>query len=469
MVYRQHFIWLIVRLLLILGVMMCVPLATSLMGSDQLFFTLLVIGIVLISLSLELYYFLNRTLRELTQFLEHIRNRDFNLHFNEKESKGVRKNLYRTFNEVLEVYREIRIEREVHFRFLEHMIELIEIGIIVFDQQGRVVLGNTAASDLTGIQTLFSWDQMAKKNADFAAEVGSIYISGRVLFEPSKPGLYSRLAIQVSRTRMLEETYSLMTIQDISSVVDQKETGAWISLLRTLNHEIKNSVTPISSLADTLMMILQGEEGRYKTLKELEEENLKDFITSVETLKQRACSLHSFIDEYHKLTRIPAPDPEFFSCASLFAEIQDTFRGEMPAGGAGIKVDERYAGLEIRADRGLIAQVMINLVRNSLDAFENPSKAEILLSCTEFPDEIVIRVSDKGSGIDEDLMEDIFIPFFTTKSNGSGIGLSLVRQIMRLHGGQVRIDSQKGKGTTVSLVFPVRPDPSSGFQHILEH
>ena len=454
MVYRQHFIGVIVRLLLILGVLMCVPLATSLVGSDQLFFTLLVIGIVLISLSLELYYFLNRTLRELTQFLDHIRNRDFNLHFNEKESKGVRKNLYRTFNEVLEVYREIRIEREVHFRFLEHMIELIEIGIIVFDQQGRVVLGNTAASELTGIQTLYSWDHIAKKNAEFAAEVGSIYNSGRTLFEPIKPGIYSRLAIQVSRTRMLEESYSLMTIQDISSVVDQKETGAWISLLRTLNHE---------------MMILQGEEGRYKTLNELEEENLKDIIRSVETLRQRGRSLHSFIDEYHKLTRIPAPDPEYFSCASLFAEIQDTFRGEMSAGGAGIKVDDKYAGIEIRADRGLIAQVMINLVKNSLDAVENPSEAEILLSCTGATDEIVIRVSDNGSGIDADLMEDIFIPFFTTKSNGSGIGLSLVRQIMRLHGGQVRIDSQKGKGTTVSLVFPVRPDPPSGFQHILEH
>jgi nitrogen fixation/metabolism regulation signal transduction histidine kinase len=421
-------------------------------------FTLLVIGLVLVALVLELYYFMNRTLRELTQFLENIRNRDFNLRFNEKESKGIRKNLYRTFNEVLDVYREIRIEREIHFRFLEHMIELIEVGIIVFDQEGEVVLWNTSATNLTGIPTLKSWDQMVRKNEEFAAKVGNIYESGRVFFEPIQPGTSSRLVIQVSRTRMLDETYSLMTIQDVGSVVDHKETGAWIRLLRTLNHEIKNSVTPISSLADTIMMILKDTKGGYKSLGELEQENLADIIKSMETLQQRSLSLHSFIDEYHKLTRIPAPDPASFSCASLFREIKDTFSSEFERESVQLLIEESKTGMEISADRALIGQVMINLVRNSLDALAGQPKAEIVLSCKEVPDEKLISISDNGTGIDEDLMEDIFIPFFTTKKDGSGIGLSLVRQIMRLHGGHVRIKSRKGEGTTVCLVFPVRTD-----------
>lgn len=438
---------------------MCVPLCISLMEPGQLIFTLLVVGLLLIALTLELYYFLNRTLRELTQFLEHIRNRDFNLRFNEQESKGVRKNLYRTFNEVLEVYREIRIEREVHFRFLEHMIELIEVGIIVFDNDEGVVLWNTAASNLTGISALKSWEQVGRKNADFAAVVGTLKESLRVLYEPVNPGSYNRLVIQVSRTRMLDETYSLMTIQDISSVVDQKETGAWIRLLRTLNHEIKNSVTPISSLADTILMILQGDEGGYKSVGDLDQENLSDIIKSVETLQQRSKSLHSFIDEYHKLTKIPAPDPETFFCTSLFREIWDTFKSEMGSTGIRLKLEEKNPDLEIWADRGLIIQVMINLIRNSMDALAGQPEAEILLSCNKLPEELVLSVSDNGTGIDEDLMEDIFIPFFTTKNSGSGIGLSLVRQIMRLHGGHVRMSSQKGEGTTVCLVFPVRCDP----------
>jgi two-component system nitrogen regulation sensor histidine kinase NtrY len=178
MVYRRHFIGLLLRLIVILGVMVCVPLCISLAETGQLIFTLLVIGLILVALVLELYFFMNRTLRELTQFLEHIRNRDFSLRFNEKESKGDRKNLYRTFNEVLEIYREIRIEREVHFRFLEHMLELIEVGIIVFDQDGGVVLWNTAATSLTGTSRLGSWDQLVRKNEEFALQVGSIRESG---------------------------------------------------------------------------------------------------------------------------------------------------------------------------------------------------------------------------------------------------------------------------------------------------
>jgi two-component system nitrogen regulation sensor histidine kinase NtrY len=456
MVYRRHYLWLIVRLLIILGIMMCVPLCISLVEPGQLVFTLLVIGLSLVAFVLELYFFMNRTLRELTQFLEHIRNRDFNLRFNENESRGNRKNLYRTFNQVLEVYREIRIEREVHFRFLEHMLELIEVGIIVFDQEGGVVLWNTAATNLTGVSALESWDQLVRKNEEFAAQVGTIHESGRMLLEPAKHGTIGRLVVQVSRTRMLEESYSLMTIQDISSVVDHKETGAWIRLLRTLNHEIKNSVTPISSLADTIMMILKGERGQYKSVTELEQENLADIITSVETLQQRSLSLHSFIDKYHKLTRIPAPDPESFSCASLFREIKDTFIGEFEREGIQLVIQESKTDLEIRADRALIGQVMINLIRNSMDAMSGQPEAKILVSCDALPEELLISVSDNGTGIDEDLMEDIFTPFFTTKSGGSGIGLSLIRQIMRLHGGQVRISSEKGEGTTVCLVFPYR-------------
>lgn len=460
MVYKQHSIWLIIRLFLILGIMLCIPLTISLVDPGQQFFTLLVIAFILIAQAFELYFFLNRTLRELTRFLEHIRNRDFTLRFNENETKGPRRNLYRTFNDVLEVYREIRIEREVQFRFLEHMIELIELGIIVYDEKGSVVLSNTAASNLLGIHTLLSWDQMLKRKPDFAAKVGTIYESGNVLYEAKDQSSKSRLAVKVSRTRMLDQTYSLMSIQDIGSMVDQKETGAWLDLLRTLNHEIKNSVTPISSLADTIMMILMDEKRHYKSIEDLSQDNLDDIIKSAGTLQQRSKGLHSFIDEYHKLTRLPVPDPTVFKVQSLFREIQDTFQSELEHTGIRILGEEEESGLKIRADRGLIGQVMINLIRNSLDAFPGYSDGEIVLSSVVLPEGVCIRVSDNGEGIDLEILGDVFIPFFTTKTKGSGIGLSLVRQIMRLHGGQVSMESQKGKGTTVSLVFPGRPDPS---------
>jgi two-component system nitrogen regulation sensor histidine kinase NtrY len=436
--------------------MMSVPIVMKFVEPGQLVFTMLVILLVLVAQTIELYYYLNRTLRELIQFLEHIKNRDFNIRFNEKDSKGARKNLYRTFNDVLEVYREIRIEKEVHFRFLEHIVELIDIGIIVFDEGNRVVMSNTAASSLTGIAMLKTWEHMVEKSPELGASVGTIGESRRVLFES---GASTRLAIQVSRTRMLEESYSLVTIQDINSVVEQKETGAWIRLLRTLNHEIKNSVTPISSLADTLVMILQNDDGRYKSRDELQAQNMDDIIKSVETLQQRSKSLHGFIDEYHKLTRIPAPDARLVSCIILLRETTDLFQSELKSAGVRLKLDDKTPGPEINADHALIGQVLVNLIRNSMDALEGHEDPEITLTCEEHSKETTICVCDNGSGIEQELLEDIFIPFFTTKTNGSGIGLSLVRQIMRLHGGEVRISSQKGKGTTVCLIFPVRSAP----------
>jgi signal transduction histidine kinase len=209
------------------------------------------------------------------------------------------------------------------------------------------------------------------------------------------------------------------------------------------------------------MMILMGKQNGFKTVDDLNEENLADIIKSVETLQERSKRLCGFIDKYHKLTRLPIPDPEFFKVKSLFGEIHNTFRNEMELKGIRFVFEEQEPGLEIRADRGLVGQVMINLIRNSLDAVHGQGDAEILLSCTSIPEGNCIYVKDNGGGIDEDILEDIFIPFFTTKTSGSGIGLSLVRQIMRLHGGHVRITSEKKKGTSVCLVFPPSSDPQS--------
>lgn len=453
MVYKQHTFLLVLRLLLILAVMMGFPFVGRFMDPGQLVFTYLLLAIVLILLVIELYFFLNRTLRELTKFLEHIRNREFNLRFPEEKARGLRRNFFRIFNEILEVYRDIRIEKEAQFKFLEHMIELIEIGIIVFDQNGKVVLSNTAATHLISVPVLSSWEQIGKRNPGLNQTVGSIVHSGKVLYESGNSGSGSKLAIQVSLTRMLDENYSLMTIQDISGMVEHNETGAWMRLLSTLNHEIKNSITPINSLADTLMLILKDDRGNIKPLEELDQENLSDINTAVETLQQRGKSLFGFIDEYHKLTRIPAPDPEQLNCNILLESVSSVFQSELS--NTNIRLLVRYEDPvpEIRADRGMIEQVLINLIRNSLDAVAQQSHPEIVIGSYRRDSGVSLYVMDNGEGIEKELLEDVFIPFFSNKKQGSGIGLSLVRQIMRLHGGDVRIESTKGEGTTVTLGF----------------
>ena len=453
MVFKRNTLLLILRLVVILGVMMCIPLVTALIDPDQLLFTFLVIGLVLVLLIVELVFFLNRTNRELTGFLENIRNRDFSIRFNEAGTRGAKKKLYRIFNEVLQIYQDIRIEKEVQFRFLDQIIELAEVGIMVLDKDSRIVLMNTAAGNLIGISNPETWGQVQKKNPDFASAVDKIKGSGRQLFESGAGGFRIRLAIQASRTTMLEEPYLMITLQDVRSVVEEKETGAWIRLMRTLNHEIKNSVTPITSLADTILMILKHSDGNSKTLDEIDPGNLSDVLSSAETLHQRSKSLQNFIGEYQKLTRIPPPDPSDITVIPLLRETVSLFEGDLEKLDIGMSIEEADPDLKINADRGLIQQVLINLVKNSMEALTGSPDPEILLGCSESEEGVTLSVKDNGEGIEREILDDVFVPFYSTKKEGSGIGLSLTRQVMRLHGGDVRIASGKGEGTIVYLDF----------------
>jgi len=200
-------------------------------------------------------------------------------------------------------------------------------------------------------------------------------------------------------------------------------------------------------------MILQNEDGRYKSIDEISPQNLLDIITSMETLQQRNKSLHAFTEEYNKLTRIPAPDPEMILCETLYKETAAFFKSELLKRSIRLILDVKEKDQEIKADRQLIEQVLINLVKNSIDALEGCPNPEITLACDCSSDKVTLSVSDNGAGIEDEILEDIFVPFYSTKSHGSGIGLSLVRQIMRLHGGNVKVTSTKGEGTVISLIF----------------
>ena len=453
MIYKQNTLFLILRLMVILAVMMAIPFLTRFIEKDQLIFTYVVTVLILGVLIFELIRYTNRSNRELTEFLQHILNRDFNLRFNVDKARGTRKELYRTFNDVLQTYKDIKIEKEVQFRFLEHIVELIEVGIIVLDQSQKVVLINSSAEALVKVSSPGTWEQVRKKNQAFTDAVDQVKGSQRVLCE-SKSGQQSmRLVIHVNRTSMLEEPYTLVTFQDIGSVAEDMESGAWLRLMRILNHEIRNSITPISSLAETIMMILHHDNGLRKELTQLNPQNLSDIQVSIEALWQRSDNLHQFIDDYQKLTKIPAPVPMKIELQSFIEEIHSLFRTDFDNRKIKFLSEIEPDDHMLRADRNLLQQVMINLVRNGMDAMENMDNPELVIRTETEKDSIRISVADNGAGIEPDILSEIFVPFYTTKPQGSGIGLSLARQVMRMHGGNIWITSRKGEGTTVYLDF----------------
>jgi len=453
MVYKQNTLFLVLRLMVILAVMMAIPFLTGFIEKGQLIFTYVVIVLILVVLIFELIRYTNRSNRELTEFLQHILNRDFNLRFNVDKARGTRKELYRTFNNVLQTYKDIKIEKEVQFRFLEHIVELIEVGIIVLDQRQKIVLINSSAEAMVKVSSPGTWEQVRKKNQTFTDAVDQVKGSQRVLCESKSGQKTMRLVIHVNRTSMLEEPYTLVTFQDIGSVAEDMESGAWVRLMRILNHEIRNSITPISSLAETIMMILHHEDGHRKVLAQLNPQNLSDIQVSIETLRQRSDNLHQFIDDYQKLTKIPAPVPMKIELQSFIEEIHSLFRTDFDNRKIKFLSEIKPEDQMLRADRNLLQQIMINLVTNGLDALENVDNPKLVIRSQTEKGSIRISVTDNGAGIDQDILNEIFVPFYTTKPQGSGIGLSLARQVMRMHGGNIWITSRMRGGTTVYLDF----------------
>ena len=349
--------FLVLRLIVILAIMMAIPLLTRFIEKDQLIFTYIVIAMILGILVFELIRFTNRSNRELTEFLQHILNRDFNIRFNVDKTKGDRKELYRTFNDVLQTYMEIKIEKEVQFRFLDHIVELIEVGIIVLDQNEKVVLINSAAEALSKVTSPETWEQVRIKNQAFSEAVDGVKGPQRVLCEFKSGQETIRLVIHVNRTSMLDEPYTLITFQDIGSVAEDMETGAWVRLMRILNHEIRNSITPISSLTETIMMILQHEDGRQKDLHEISPQNLTDIMTSLDALQQRSENLHQFISDYQQLTKIPAPAPVEIELRSFLEEIHSLYRPEFEKRDIQFKLEIDSESQLIRADRNQLQHV----------------------------------------------------------------------------------------------------------------
>lgn len=453
MVYKQNTLFLVLRLVVILAVLMTVPFVTIFIERDQLIFTYIVIALVLGILVFELVRYTNRSNRELTDFLQHILNRDFNLRFNADEAKGTRKELYQTFNNLLQTFKEIKIDKEIQFRFLDHIVELIEVGIMVLDQDEKIVLMNSAAASILKVSYPGTWEQIRKKNRTFTDAIDQVKGSQRVLCEFKSGQETSRLVIHVNRTLMLDEPYTLITFQDIGTVAADMEAGAWIKLMRILNHEIRNSITPISSLTETIMMILKHEDGRLKEIDQISPQNLSDIMTSLEALQQRSDNLHQFISDYQILTRIPAPSPDEIELCSFLEEIRSLFRPEFEKRNIDCRIETGSSKQIIRADKNQVQQVLLNLVKNSMEALENIKAPHLIIRTYKEKSQIVLSIEDNGAGIEPGIMEEIFVPFYTTKTQGSGIGLSLARQVMRMHGGNIRISSKPGEGTIVYLIF----------------
>jgi nitrogen fixation/metabolism regulation signal transduction histidine kinase len=388
------------------------------------------------------------TNRELSRFLESIRHSDFSRTFSGKAQGKSFKELNKVFNEVISEFWKIRQEREESFRYLQTVMQHVGMGLISYDYNGKVEYINNAAKKIFRISQLSNIEGLNKITKGLGDTFLSLRGGDKKTFKILQDDLI-QLIVYATEFKLRNQKYILTSIQNIQSELEETEMEAWQKLIRVLTHEIMNSVTPISSLASTAGQLLDSYTSSNNGL---EEETLKDINAAVNTIQKRSEGLLHFVDNYRNLTKIPKPNFQLFPIINLFERVTKLLGNEIKANGISLTYKVEPPQLEITADPELLEQVLINLVLNSIQALENVQNPKITLEAK--PDDrgkTTIKVKDNGAGIGEEIQDRIFIPFFTTRKEGSGIGLSLSRQIIRSHGGNIRVISKAFEETVFTI------------------
>ena len=419
--------------------------------NTQLYATLV---IVLLIIAYEIYSiirFIDVTNKELSRFLQSIRYSDFSQSFNSTALGSTFKELNSAFNEVILQFQKTRTEKEENFRYLQTVMQHVGVGLISFDNNGKVEFINNAAKKLLSIPFLNNINGLDRINPGLADKISSIKSGEKVTIKIVDKNELIQLIVYATEFRLRNQNYTLVAMQNIQSELEENEMEAWQKLIRVLTHEIMNSITPISSLAGTVNTIIAKSTENTTVF---DEETSEDVKNALNTIQKRSQGLINFVENYRSLTKIPKPNFQIFTVKTLFERIDSLIGREFKQDGILFKCRIDPLSLELTADPELIEQVLINLLLNAKYAVKTAAKPEInLLAKLDSRSKVEIAVTDNGPGIKEDIQEKIFIPFFSTKKEGSGIGLSLSRQVMRSHGGSIRVTSTPDVVTAFILKF----------------
>jgi nitrogen fixation/metabolism regulation signal transduction histidine kinase len=395
-----------------------------------------------------------KTQRDLTRFLEAVEHEDFAQTFSGKGLGRSFAALTSAYNAVLDKFRETRAEKEEHFRYLQTIVQHVGIGLVSFQMNGDVDLINAAAKRLLGVPYLKNIRSLSEKHPDLVKVLQAIRPGDRMLVKVNEEQETLHYVVQATAFVMRERHYTLVSLQNIQSELDEREMEAWQRLIRTLTHEIMNSITPIASLASTSHQILSSPPFTGDPDTAYDREALDDLRNAVHTIEKRSKGLLHFVESYRKLTRIPKPTFQVFPVEAVFNRVHRLMRGKCVDHNIAFALSVEPQTLEVTADPELIEQVIINLLLNAIEALDGKSSAMIQLrGFLDARDRVVLQVIDNGPGILPEAQEKIFIPFFTTKKSGSGIGLSLSHQIMRLHRGSLSVSSAPNERTTFTMRF----------------
>ena len=387
--------------------------------------------------------YLTRTRRDLLRLVEALKNGDTSQRFNRDNRDPYFSSIHHSFNEIIRDFKLIRLDREAEQQFFEATVDHIRFGILAFNEKGNIRLVNRSFRDLFGISSLERLEILDNVYPGLSGWIKDLDEDSESLRKLSMHGFSHNLIFLVSRMQIRDEEITLLSVRDISREMDRNELEAWQKLLRILRHEILNSVTPIKLMSSGLTRLL--EEGR---------ESLPELKEGLETINRRAKGLSEFMDAYSNLYRIPELKLEGINAAAFLNGIRALFEEQLRREGIRCRISCKDTQEDFRMDEKMIEQVIINLVRNAIEALEGTPGGEIILESGEKGNAPMLLVRDNGKGIPSDQLEHIFMPFYSTRTEGSGVGLSFAQHVMKLHGGRIHVRSEPGRGSEFQLIFP---------------
>jgi len=409
---------------------------------------------LLIFQTVLLIYFLEQSNRRLRKFLDSIRYNDFATTFTANVGGKTYEQLNVSFNEVIKLFKQTRAEKEAQYNYLQTVIQHVNIGIIAYRKDGKVDIVNNAIKRLFGINNLQHIQQLDVVDENISHQLLNIRSGNSILIKLLKEDEVLQLAVVATEFKKHGEEYLLVSFQDIHAELETKEIESWQNLIRVLTHEIMNSITPISSLTTTVKDMLLDQSEDNIQLHPLPKEDLEDVKLALDTIGKRSEGLLNFVSIYRNLTRIPKPNFRHFSVNELFTNVEPLFAAQLKDKNIVFSIKIIPETLSLTADPDLLEQVLINLFLNAIHAVcECPNPEIKLVARYNQNGRVIIEVADNGKGIKPDLLDKIFMPFFTSKKEGSGIGLSLSRQIMHMHKGSINVKSIPKQGSVFTLVF----------------
>lgn len=448
--FKKFSLFIAIRTILVMVNLLVLSLLIS---SDGYHATTFIALILLVFQSLSLVRFVSKTNAELVRFLDAARYADYSQRFDLTSLGSGFGELGRAFTDILDRFQTASSTHEEQQRHLKAIVEHVPVPLLSISSDGSLTLWNNASRKLFGANHVTKLRDLEPFGEEFAKHLSTVKPGERRLVNFTIDGMEHQLSIAATQILLTKTQETLVSMQDIQSELDIAQLQAWQDLVKVLTHEIMNSITPVASLAKTTVDLVADCKQKANAYPELSDD-LQDISEAVETVARRSDGLIQFVSSYRQLTRLPNPNKTKMNVSTLFQQSCSLGTQQWNNKGIELQVNIEPSELEVTVDKDMLEQVLLNLLQNAEHAVENSSSPVVNLKAfLNKRGHVVIEVCDNGKGIPEDIGNKIFVPFYTTKPKGSGVGLALTRQIMLAHSGAIKYEVKETGGTIFRMTF----------------